>query len=144
MWPCSINITSREEGSCPTDLLVAPCAVPSASLKEFGASREEGQWQDQDPVAPSSPCSRTLRVSSSQLSTCCNLKSSCHQLWPSADVAHNGRGCAGIVVPVTFQVGDCVDFITRLSKLDKYSDKTTSRSLERIFVTGRWRERYHV
>lgn len=43
VWPCSINITSREEGSCPTDLLVAPCAVPSASLKEFGASREEGQ-----------------------------------------------------------------------------------------------------
>lgn len=40
-------------------------------------------------------------------------------------------------MPVTFQVGDCVDFITRLSKLDKYSDKTTSRSLERIFVTGR-------
>jgi hypothetical protein len=39
-------------------------------------------------------------------------------------------------VPITFVVGECVDFITRLSKLDKYSDRTTSRSLERIFVTG--------
>jgi len=42
-----------------------------------------------------------------------------------------------VVVPVSFTVGLCVDFITRLSKLDKYSDKHTSRSLERIFVTGK-------
>lgn len=48
---------------------------------------------------------------------------------------------SGIVVPSSFQVGDCVDFITSLSKLDKYSDKATSRSLERIFITGTERER---
>ncbi len=42
----------------------------------------------------------------------------------------------GLVVPASFLVGDVVDFVTRMSKLDRYSCKTTSRSLERIFVTG--------
>lgn len=41
-----------------------------------------------------------------------------------------------MIVPVSFTVGLTVDFITRLSKLDKYGTKATSRSLERIFVTG--------
>jgi hypothetical protein len=39
-------------------------------------------------------------------------------------------------VPASFLVGDVVDFVTRMSKLDRYSSKKTSRSLERIFVTG--------
>jgi hypothetical protein len=43
---------------------------------------------------------------------------------------------AGLVVPASFLVGDVVDFVTRMSKLDRYSSKKTSRSLERIFVTG--------
>lgn len=42
----------------------------------------------------------------------------------------------GLVVPASFLVGDVVDFVTRMSKLDRYSSKKTSRSLERIFVTG--------
>lgn len=76
-------MTIRESNSCPVDL-IAPCAVPSASLKEQGILREEG-----------------------------------------------------LVVPASFLVGDVVDFVTRMSKLDRYSDRRTSRSLERIFVTGR-------
>lgn len=39
-------------------------------------------------------------------------------------------------MPASFLVGDVVDFVTRMSKLDRYSSKNTSRSLERIFVTG--------
>jgi len=80
---------------CPVEL-IAPCAVPSASLKDKGALREEG-----------------------------------------------------LVVPSSFLVGDVVDFITRMSKLERYSDigsegegreggrggEGRCRSLERIFVT---------
>ncbi len=76
---------------CPVEL-IAPCAVPSASLKEQGAMREEG-----------------------------------------------------LVVPTSFLVGDVVDFISKMSRLERYSggaaaagsslDRTASRSLERIFVT---------
>lgn len=47
----SINITVRGDEGCPVDLLVAPCAVPSASLKEYGASREEGMYQVSPRVA---------------------------------------------------------------------------------------------
>jgi magnesium transporter len=80
---------------CPVEL-IAPCAVPSASLKDKGALREEG-----------------------------------------------------LVVPSSFLVGDVVDFITRMSKLERYSGISSEgggreggrggegrcRSLERIFVT---------
>ncbi|GAB5030589.1 magnesium transporter [Nannochloropsis oceanica] len=80
---------------CPVEL-IAPCAVPSASLKDYGALREEG-----------------------------------------------------LVVPSSFLVGDVVDFITRMSKLERYSGvgsgeggseggiggEARCRSLERIFVT---------
>lgn len=41
-------------------------------------------------------------------------------------------------MPSSFLVGDVVDFVTAMSKLDRYSlsNLKTSRSLERIFVTG--------
>lgn len=38
----------------------------------------------------------------------------------------------GILVPASFTVGDCIDFISRLAKLERYK---ACRSLERIFVT---------
>jgi hypothetical protein len=84
----SINMTmaTGASPSCPVEL-IAPCAVPSASLKDQGILREEG-----------------------------------------------------LIVPSSFLVGDVVDFVTRMSKLDRYSaasssKNTTCRSLERIFVT---------
>lgn len=78
---------------CPVEL-IAPCAVPSASLVEHNVLREEG-----------------------------------------------------LVVPASFLVGDVVDFITRMSKLERYNGGPGDgreaegggggpcRSLERIFVT---------
>jgi hypothetical protein len=51
----------------------------------------------------------------------------CMPLCPALDA------CAGILVPASFTVGDCIDFISRLAKLERYK---ACRSLERIFVTG--------